>query len=61
MGDQEARRRDCALVQLTTDRSRADAQRFYERLWFVASHEGLKLTLHVLGIVVEVDKLRHIL
>jgi len=42
---QEARRRDCALVQLTTDKSRADAHRFYERLGFVASHEGLKLTL----------------
>ena len=42
---QEARRRNCALVQLTTDRSRADAHRFYERLGFIASHEGLKLTL----------------
>jgi len=41
----EARRRGCALVQLTTDRSRADAHRFYERLGFVASHEGLKLHL----------------
>jgi len=43
---QEARRRGCALVQLTTDKSRADAHRFYGRLGFVASHEGLKLTLH---------------
>ncbi len=42
---QEARRRQCALVQLTTDKSRADAHRFYERLGFVASHEGLKLHL----------------
>lgn len=41
----EARRRGCALVQLTTDKSRADAHRFYERLGFVASHEGLKLHL----------------
>jgi GNAT superfamily N-acetyltransferase len=41
----EARRRGCALVQLTTDKSRADARRFYERLGFVASHEGLKLRL----------------
>ena len=40
---EEARRRGCALVQLTTDKSRADAHRFYERLGFVASHEGLKL------------------
>lgn len=42
---EEARRRQCALVQLTTDKSRVDAHRFYERLGFVASHEGLKLTL----------------
>jgi GNAT superfamily N-acetyltransferase len=41
----EARRRGCALVQLTTDKSRADAHRFYERLGFGASHEGLKLPL----------------
>jgi GNAT superfamily N-acetyltransferase len=41
----EARRRNCALVQLTTDKSRADAHRFYERLGFTASHEGLKLDL----------------
>ena len=42
---EEARRRGCALVQLTTDRARPDAHRFYERLGFVASHEGLKLPL----------------
>lgn len=42
---QEARRRDCALVQLTTDKSRAEAHRFYEHLGFVASYEGLKLKL----------------
>jgi ribosomal protein S18 acetylase RimI-like enzyme len=41
----EARRRGCSLVQLTTDKSRTDAHRFYERLGFVASHEGLKLAL----------------
>ncbi len=41
----EARRRGCALVQLTTDKSRTDARRFYERLGFVASHEGMKLPL----------------
>jgi GNAT superfamily N-acetyltransferase len=41
----ESRRRGCALVQLTTDKSRSDAHRFYERLGFVASHEGLKLPL----------------
>jgi GNAT superfamily N-acetyltransferase len=41
----EARRRDCALVQLTSDKSRTSAHRFYERLGFVASHEGMKLAL----------------
>jgi len=41
----EARRRGCSLVQLTTDKSRADAHRFYDRLGFVASHEGYKLPL----------------
>jgi GNAT superfamily N-acetyltransferase len=42
---EEARRRNCALVQVITDKSRADAHRFYERLGFVASHDGLKLHL----------------
>lgn len=37
--------RGCGLVQLTSDKMRADAIRFYERLGFVASHEGLKLVL----------------
>jgi GNAT superfamily N-acetyltransferase len=41
----EARRRGCGLVQLTTDKSRTSAHRFYERLGFVASHEGMKLAL----------------
>ena len=41
----EARRRGCALVQLTSDKSRHGAHRFYERLGFVASHEGMKLAL----------------
>ena len=40
-----ARQEDCRLVQLTTDKSRRDAHRFYERLGFVASHEGMKLDL----------------
>jgi GNAT superfamily N-acetyltransferase len=42
---EEARRRGCALVQLTSDKSRDDAHRFYQRLGFVASHEGMKLAL----------------
>ncbi|WFE64678.1 GNAT family N-acetyltransferase [Micromonospora sp. WMMD714] len=41
----QARRRGCGLVQLTTDKSRTGAHRFYRRLGFVASHEGMKLTL----------------
>ena len=41
----ESRRRGCALVQLTTDRRRADARRCYERSGFVASHDGMKLRL----------------
>ena len=42
---EEARARGCALVQLTTDKRRAGAQRFYARLGFTASHEGFKLQL----------------
>ena len=40
-----ARERGCRMVQLTTDKSRPDAKRFYEALGFVASHEGMKLAL----------------
>jgi ribosomal protein S18 acetylase RimI-like enzyme len=40
-----ARARGCALVQLTTNKARDDAQRFYRRLGFTASHEGMKLKL----------------
>ncbi|MFI6945189.1 GNAT family N-acetyltransferase [Streptomyces sp. NPDC050422] len=41
----ESRRQDCQLVQLTSDATRTDAHRFYERLGFVASHVGFKLSL----------------
>jgi len=41
----EARRRGAAVVQLTSDKRRADAHRFYARLGFQASHEGFKLQL----------------
>lgn len=41
----EGRRRGAALVQLTSDNSRADAHRFYERLGFAKSHTGFKLFL----------------
>jgi GNAT superfamily N-acetyltransferase len=40
-----AREQGAVLVQLTTDKSRTRAHAFYERLGFVASHEGMKLTL----------------
>ena len=40
-----ARADGCVLVQLTTDRRRGDAHRFYERLGFEASHVGMKLAL----------------
>lgn len=42
---EQARSRGCGLVQLTSDKSRTDAHRFYARLGFVASHEGMKLIL----------------
>lgn len=42
---ERARERDCRMVQLTTDKRRPDARRFYEGLGFVASHEGMKLPL----------------
>lgn len=40
-----ARERGCHLVQLTADKTRPDAHRFYESLGFTASHEGMKLHL----------------
>lgn len=40
-----ARARGCAMVQLTSDKSRQDAHRFYDSLGFTASHEGYKLKL----------------
>ncbi|QBJ91366.1 GNAT family N-acetyltransferase [Streptomyces seoulensis] len=40
-----SRRLGCQLVQLTSDKKRTDAHRFYERLGFTASHEGFKLSL----------------
>ncbi|WP_192182054.1 GNAT family N-acetyltransferase [Mesorhizobium amorphae] len=42
---EECRRRGCRLVQLTTNKSRQDAHRFYDRLGFKASHIGYKLEL----------------
>jgi GNAT superfamily N-acetyltransferase len=41
----ESRQQGCQLVQLTSDVTRTDAHRFYERLGFTASHTGFKLPL----------------
>lgn len=40
-----ARAEGCVMVQLTTDKSRVDAHRFYERLGFTNTHLGYKLPL----------------
>jgi len=42
---ERCRERGCAVVQLTSHRSRAGAHRFYARLGFEASHVGMKLSL----------------
>ena len=42
---ERARERGCRIVQLTSNKSRTDAHRFYVRLGFTASHEGMKLDL----------------
>lgn len=41
----ESRRRGCSRLQLTTHNSRKDARRFYERLGFQSTHQGMKLPL----------------
>ncbi|WP_341925278.1 GNAT family N-acetyltransferase [Nocardioides psychrotolerans] len=41
----EAERRGCALIQLTSDKQRSEAHRFYAGLGFTASHEGFKREL----------------
>ena len=46
----KCRDRGCRMVQLTSDKTRENAIQFYEKLGFVRSHEGFKLTLaSVLG------------
>ena len=42
---EHARKRGCRLAQLTSDKRRAEAHRFYARLGFVESHIGYKLVL----------------
>ena len=41
----QAKSRNCALLQLTTDKARNDAHRFYDRLGFQPSHVGYKMQL----------------
>lgn len=42
---EQARERGCGMVQLTSNKKRLDAHRFYERLGFLKSHEGFKYYL----------------
>jgi GNAT superfamily N-acetyltransferase len=42
---EKCRAERCGIVQLTTDKSRLDAHRFYDRLGFKPSHIGYKLEL----------------
>ena len=46
---ERAKMRGCHMVQLTTDKQRPDALRFYEDLGFAATHEGMKLHLRSLS------------
>ena len=39
----EARARSCKLIELLTHHTRADAQRFYERIGFQRSHVGMTI------------------
>ena len=42
---EQGRERGCGMVQLTSNKKRLDAHRFYERLGFLKSHEGFKYYL----------------
>ena len=42
---ERCREAGCGLVQLTSNKVRHDAHRFYEKLGFTKSHEGFKLRL----------------
>lgn len=42
---ERARQRGCNMVQLTSDKQRPDAIKFYETIGFVSTHEGMKLKL----------------
>lgn len=42
---EQAKNKGCTIVQLTSDKQRPDAIRFYEKLGFKSTHEGFKLAL----------------
>lgn len=42
---ERAKSKGAHLLQLTTDKKRVEAKKFYDALGFVASHEGMKLHL----------------
>lgn len=42
---EEAQKTNCYMVQLTTNKLRPDAKRFYESVGFTATHEGMKMFL----------------
>lgn len=41
----EAKKNQATIIQLTTDKTRTDAKRFYERIGFKDTHNGMKLEL----------------
>lgn len=41
----EAKKRQCKIIQLTSDKQRTEAIHFYQQLGFEATHEGFKLKL----------------
>jgi len=44
---QRSKEKGCVLLQLTTDKKRPDAIRFYEAIGFVPTHEAMKLNLKI--------------